>query len=607
MPQSLTDTMNLTKDNSDIFQMNMSVITRRDSDLAQRLLIQNTEDSLTCELTKSKDGSANMLVRKNGSEIHLHSRFNPIKEAEQLVKGVFEEQRNYYIVYGMGLGYPLEELFRKTLNTDLIFLMEPNIELFRKTLEQRDLTEILSKGNLHWSIGESPENAFGRWARTYNISQMDGLGFLELPSIKNISEPDYLKKFNNKLKGLLVTAGGNLQTLMLMARQYQANTLHNVRYILKNPPLMSLFEKFKDKPAIIVSAGPSLDKNIDLLHEACEKALIIAVDTSLKPLHAQGIVPHLICTGDPQEANYRHIQNSSDGDSFLVAEPMTNIKSFRDFDGKLFVTSYGDKLVKWIESFIPELGQVMCWGSVATMAFDLARKLSANPIIFVGQDLSFPQGRTYARGTYFETEEKRIMTVKEQEKNGVYQVDDIFGNEISTNRQMFAYHRWFVGEIARTESRVINATEGGILKEGVEIMTLRQALDEYCTIPFNAFDIIKKTADEYQGMDARQLKTGLEGMLKDLKKMRDISKECFDSAKEWLTGSMNFTVLPKDIAIENMNVLEESRKFLIEKTDAFKILEMADQSAIKRFLKGYRIINGRQIGLTSYRQVLEIY
>ena len=126
-PETRTDTLNLTQDNTDIFQKNMSVIAQRDPDLAQRILNQNIEDPLTFELTKSKDGSTNMLIRKNGCDIHLHSRFNPIKEAEQLVNGVFEEQRNYYIVYGLGLGYPLEELFKKTLDTDIIFLMDPNI------------------------------------------------------------------------------------------------------------------------------------------------------------------------------------------------------------------------------------------------------------------------------------------------------------------------------------------------------------------------------------------------------------------------------------------------------------------------------------------------
>lgn len=592
---------------SDIYQKNLSALARRDAALADRIASFQPTDSLACELTKSKDGSLNLLVNHDDASDYLHSRYNPVKEAEQLVDGVFDESRNYYIVYGLGLGYPIEELIKRTIDSDILFFIEPSLALFHQVMQARDLSGIFACDNLHWSVGETPSQAFSRWAKTYSIARLDGLGLMEIPSSRKIVGPEYMKEFNNKLKGLMVTAGGNLQTLMIMARQYQANTLFNMRFALTNPPFTSLYKKFKGKPVIIVSAGPSLDKNIDLLHEARDKALIVAVDTSLKPLRAKGIVPHLICTGDPQEANYRHLKDSADCDSFLIAEPMTNPKSFSDFKGKLFTASYGDKLVTWMENFIPKLGHVMCWGSVATMAFDVARKLGGDPIIFIGQDLSFPDGRTYAEGTYFETEEKRDMTVKSQEQSGVYSVEDIYGNEITTNRQMFAYHRWFVTEISKTRTKVINATEGGILKEGVEIMSLREALDKYCDEKFDSYRIIYDIASGFKNLDATNLKAGIDKLTKDLYEMREISKQCFESAREWLQASVKFSLLPKTIAIENMNYLEEERKKLIAKQDAFKFLEMADQIAIKRFLKGYRMINGKKIGLASYRQVLEVY
>ena len=590
-----------------VFTKNIETIARRDSELANRLINEHKQDPLNAEITMSKDGSVNLAV-KNGDEVlHLHSRYDPLKEASELVDGAYDERRNYYIVFGFGLGYTLEELMRRTIEGDLVFLMEPNLQLFRKALEERDFSSILEKGNVTWSIGESPEIAFVRWMKTYNIARMDGLGVVELPSERKLIEPDYMKRFSNQLKGMIVTAGGNLQTLMIMARQYQANTLFNLRYILMNPPLKSLFGAFEGKPAIIVSAGPSLDKNIDLLHEVRDKVLIIAVDTSLKPLKAKGIEPHLICTGDPQEANYRHLRGASNSGAFLIAEPMTNPKSFRDFNGNVFIGSYGDKVVTWMEEFIPELGRVLCWGSVATMAFDVARKLGADPIIFIGQDLSFPGGRTYAKGTYFETEEKRAMTVEEQERNGVYTVEDIFGNQITTNRQMFAYHRWFVNEIKRTKAKVINATEGGILKEGVEILTLRETIDRYCFQEFDALSVVKQVASGWKSFDPSPLAKGMKKVVQDLYEIRAISRARFDAASEWFKGSMFFENLPKDLAVENLNFLEEGRQKMLQMKPAFLFLEMADQKAIKRFLKSYRMINGKKMGLAAYREVLEIY
>ena len=51
-------------------------------------------------------------------------------------------------------------------------------------------------------------------------------------------------------------------------------------------------------PAIVVAAGPSLNKNIDELKRAKGKAFIIAVDTAIKPLLKKGIIPDMFAIVD---------------------------------------------------------------------------------------------------------------------------------------------------------------------------------------------------------------------------------------------------------------------------------------------------------------------
>ncbi len=53
-----------------------------------------------------------------------------------------------------------------------------------------------------------------------------------------------------------------------------------------------------DVPVIVVSAGPSLNKNIEDLKKAVGKACIIATDTAMKPLLNAGIVPDLFVIVD---------------------------------------------------------------------------------------------------------------------------------------------------------------------------------------------------------------------------------------------------------------------------------------------------------------------
>ena len=66
----------------------------------------------------------------------------------------------------------------------------------------------------------------------------------------------------------------------LWKQNFQANR----NAILKNPGIVALTQKLKEIPAIIVGAGPSLDKNINLLIRAQEHSLILASDAALKPL-----------------------------------------------------------------------------------------------------------------------------------------------------------------------------------------------------------------------------------------------------------------------------------------------------------------------------------
>ncbi len=53
-----------------------------------------------------------------------------------------------------------------------------------------------------------------------------------------------------------------------------------------------------------MGAGPSLDKNVTLLKEVKDRAVIIAVDRTLGLLLPLGITPHLVPSIDYSKINY---------------------------------------------------------------------------------------------------------------------------------------------------------------------------------------------------------------------------------------------------------------------------------------------------------------
>ncbi|HDS31043.1 MAG TPA: DUF115 domain-containing protein [Firmicutes bacterium] len=601
--------------NNEFFLGNISILQKNNTQLAKDIssLVPGEPDEyfpdLRFEISTSRNGQLNIFAIDGETEIPLHSTYDPAREASDQVRGVLkDEKRNYFVVLGFGLGYAVEELLREIDPNSIVLVVEPHLASFRLALAVRDISGIIGDPRVLLAFGTGVDNALAAFMRRYHLADCRGVGFMEIASRNKLPSSQFHTTFLERLKGLLVTSGGNLQTLMTMAWQYQKNTMMSLGKIVTSPPVRVLFDSFKDKPAIIVSAGPSLEKNIDQIAALKDRAAVIAVDTSLRILLNHGIEPHLVCTGDPQEANWRHLKGTVTTHAHLIAEPMTHFASLEHFKGRLFIASYGDKVMKWISNFIPDVGIVMCWGSVATMAFDVARKLGCSPIIFTGQDLSFPGGRTYAHGTYFEEEEKQDMSVEAfEQKHRTYTMTDIYGNTVKTNRQMFAYKEWFRTEFARTESKVINATEGGILKENCEIMTLAEASERYLNERFDAAAIIENASSGFSSYDTEPLKIALSEMTGSIRRCVDICDNGVKRIKEAVVAVEQMDKLPPMWCMQVIKDLDEFRFRLKEENAMGPFLETANQTGILNFHRAYKAVNNSNFSRVTFKKALDLY
>lgn len=598
-----------------LYVKNLAILKQRFPDLANRIesLAPDSEDpdfpGWRFNVRPAKNGQLTMYAINADSEIALHSTYDPAREATDLVNGVIGDgKRNYYVVLGMGMGYAVEKLLAEDDQDSKILVLEPFTGAVRKAFEVRDFGNILNDRRIVLCLGRDINTALALFLSRYELAFCRGVGFMELPARKRLPSDGYFAEFLERLKGIIITTGGNLQTLMTMAWTYQRNTMSSLRYVVQSPPVRMLFGKFQSKPGIIISAGPSLQKNIDQLVNVRDRAVLIAVDTSLKPLLNAGLEPHLICTGDPQEANWKHLRGAQTKTSYLVAEPMTYPLSIESFKQRLFIASYGDKVMQWIHKYIPDVGNTLCWGSVATMAFDLARKMGCDPIIFVGQDLSFPGGRTYVKGTYFEEEEKQDMSVEAFEKKHVtYTLTDIYGQPVKTNRQMFAYKEWFRTEFARTSARIVNATEGGILKEGCEIMPFKDAVDKYLAEEFDAEEIIKKAAQSFEGYTVQPLLKGLAEIIGSMKRCEELCNKGVARIAEVVKAVNDMDKLP---ALWCKSVIEEldGIRFKLREEPAMEaFLETANQAGVLNFQRAYRKINGKQFSRLIFMEALDLY
>ena len=83
-----------------------------------------------------------------------------------------------------------------------------------------------------------------------------------------------------------------LSTLFELGPLWAENGIRNYAHVANNLMIGDLDKAFSGLPLIVVGAGPSLSKNISLLQKAKGKAIVVAVNRTLRSLQNAGIHPH---------------------------------------------------------------------------------------------------------------------------------------------------------------------------------------------------------------------------------------------------------------------------------------------------------------------------
>src|SRR6266850_2015454 len=290
------------------------------------------------------------------------------------------------------------------------------------------------------------------------------------------------------LEDVLAYCRTSINTLVLNGRRTCENIAANIPWYLRCAGINEMKNAHAGRPAIIVSAGPSLRKNMHLLREAKEKAIIIATQTTLRPLLDIGVEPHYVTSLDYHDICTRFFENLPEKlSTTLVAEPKASARMFGLFPGpiRLLGNDFADKLLAPLKV---EKDRLRAGATVAHLAFYLAEYLACDPIVFVGQDLGFSDGLAYTPGTSYEDvwrpELSRFCTMEmkqwehiARERPILRKIPDVAGRAMYTEQRLFSYLQQFERDFATSKARVIDASEGGALKRGAVVMTLAQAME----------------------------------------------------------------------------------------------------------------------------------
>lgn len=337
---------------------------------------------------KSKNGMNNFLV-KEGSQLKPaynmeNSEEAALKEAEKAT--LFKE--TVTIILGFGQGYLAKALLNKKEKDHKILVIEPCGHIIRLALKNKDFAKAILTGDL--IIVAPGKNEVAYVLNTLSNQYVVSGWFVKINEYTKFRPQEYaeLLSFTKEcLNSILCNTGTIAGTA---GAKIADNDIACLPYVIKHRGVIELTNLFKNKPAILVSTGPSLSKNIHHLIDLKDKAVIIAVGQALRVLLAYGIRPDFICTVDFGEVNIGHFKGLMDCGVPLVTINRTYAPLLKEWQGPKFIAGTpvpGHEHTA--AGILTKKGFMESGGSVAHLCFGLAQLLGCNPIIFTGQDLAY--------------------------------------------------------------------------------------------------------------------------------------------------------------------------------------------------------------------------
>ncbi|MEW5692859.1 MAG: 6-hydroxymethylpterin diphosphokinase MptE-like protein [Candidatus Hydrogenedentota bacterium] len=533
---------------NDIFEYNLKELEIRFPYVREKLDKINEEESKEqdFEIIGVPGNFPNLiLATKDGQSIFFHNIENPIKEASDIINSIdFKKNIDAFFVMGFGAGYHIEVLMDKLHKEIPIIIIEKSIKIFRETLKLKRYDKIWNRNRLWLSLDESAyDSTFYALANFYNISPRPGFQILSVRNFKYFVHnlyfalfKDYYNEAVQEINKIAEAAGDNAETFRQFIDLWGDNIVENCKRFLFNPGVVKLKDVFKDIPAVIVGAGPSLDKNIRVLKEYKDKVLILSVDTALKTFKTNGFEPHFVLSVDGQKMNYKHYENVELDKTFLVSDPVSYPEILRKFENRMFTCTCGHPLNFYLEELTEIKGFLSGSGSVATNCITLALYMGCDPIIFIGLDLSYSGWQTHTRvSAYQEMYLERIdkfnsvvnMVIGFKISQRETTVKGNYEEIVPTSKTMKRWIEWIEKAIKEVKARhFVNATEGGAFIQGTEIMTLSEAAKKYLKdINISIIDVIEKIYKEESKRPDRKFLTTLQETIMKLQEIVKLTRK----------------------------------------------------------------------------------
>ncbi|WP_163555103.1 motility associated factor glycosyltransferase family protein [Helicobacter suis] len=459
-----------------IYEQNLEVLKHKDPLLASDLL--QIKANLKYEVFMQKE-DFNILDIRTNTPLFTHK---PLEE--NLEKFKHTNPTPYLYFYGAGNGM----LYRLLLGLDSIsriVVIEPEIEILFIIFNLLDFSQEMQSDRIIFLHSQAcsyqmlaslfnMDKKARIYAKLYELIIFNAYYERYFTEIERINQ-DLIKALENAV----LSVGNDARDAIIGIK----NHVQNLPLVLKSPTLLSLAAALQERnlthnSAIIISTGPSLNKQLPLLKEIAPYATLFCIDASFPILSAYGIKPDIVFSLERVEATAKFYtdtpKQAQEGVIFALTSivhptlPQAITKGVKQFSLRPFgyTSLFG----------LHDYGYLGIGMSAANMAYELVVHARFARCIFIGQDLSFSKsGHSHASGALYGNTE-----IKPKTEDKIF-IESYGGEgEVETTRIWKLFLDFFEKDIFHTpyNLEVINATEGGARIHGTKELSFLESVEK---------------------------------------------------------------------------------------------------------------------------------
>ncbi|EHB9798423.1 motility associated factor glycosyltransferase family protein [Campylobacter jejuni] len=412
------------------------------------------------------------------------------EELNFFYQGILEKTPRYpfICIYGIGNALLIKNLAKHYKH---LFVFESEIELFILALSTLDLSEELCSGKIYL-VDIEEERVDIQLLILFDMKDISEYLSLYEMFVNNV----YYKKFyediwhkadelcEKNIKVVIRNLGSNSD----LSFECYSHLLQNIPSMLESIPFQRILSERKNKfeNAIVVSAGPSLAKQLPLLKAYQDKAVIFCADGALSMLEKEGIIPDYVTNLDFTDLAMKFFQNKENKTSLNILSCATYPNLVHFLDNKSVILR-DDPLCQRFN--LNDFGYIGTGAHVSHFSYTLALALGFKNIIMIGQDLAFDEeGNSHSKG--FDFGEKF---------SGEENIDKLKVPAYAGKGEVLTHITWndyrikleYLFACNEQKAKFYNATEGGARINFTEELSFKECCEKLLTKEKPQFELPK--------------------------------------------------------------------------------------------------------------------